>query len=66
MASGCMKAKLSDNTISVALTLAWHAFWAGDAASAANQVQGIHKIISLRGGLHTFESNQKLPMEILR
>ena len=58
--------KLSDNTILVALSLAGNAFWTGDAASAVSQIRGIHEMVNLRGGLHTFEANKKLPMEILR
>lgn len=66
ISSGSIETILSNDTISVALALAGHAFWTGDAASAVNQIQGIYKMVYLRGGLHTFGSNQKLPMEILR
>lgn len=66
ISSGCLDTKSSNNTIATALTLAGHSFWTGDPVSAVNQIGGIHKMIYLRGGLHTFGENKKLPMEILR
>ena len=59
-------ARLSNNTVSVVLGLAGHAFWTGDSRSATNHLEGMRKIVNLRGGLNTFRDNEKLLVEILR
>jgi hypothetical protein len=59
-------ARLSNNTVSVVLGLAGHAFWTGDLRSATNHMEGMRKIANLRGGLSTFRDNEKLLAEILR
>lgn len=59
-------ARLSNNTVSVILGLTGQTFWMGDLRSAANHMDGMRKIVHLRGGLHTFRDNQKLLAEILR
>jgi hypothetical protein len=59
-------ARLSNNTVSVVLSLAGYAFWTGDVRSARNHMEGMRKIASLRGGMSTFRDNEKLLAEILR
>ena len=63
---GSDDARLSNNTVSVVLSLAGHAFWTGDVRSARNHMEGMRKIASLRGGLSAFRDNEKLLAEILR
>jgi hypothetical protein len=60
------KPKLTNQTISVILTLAIHARMVGDGTSARNHMAGLSKIISLRGGVGTFGDNPSLLIEILR
>ncbi|KAI1753958.1 hypothetical protein F4782DRAFT_494595 [Xylaria castorea] len=58
--------RLSNNTISIVLSFAGQAFTAGDLKSAMNHIQGIRKIIDLRGGFSSITGNEKLINEILR
>ncbi|KAI1125894.1 hypothetical protein F5Y10DRAFT_294276 [Nemania abortiva] len=58
--------RLSNNTVSVILSLASQAFRTGELKLALHHMQGIRRIISLRGGLSTFKGNEKLAAEILR
>ncbi|KAI0869327.1 hypothetical protein GGS24DRAFT_479079 [Hypoxylon argillaceum] len=58
--------RLSNNTVSVILSLASHAFRTGELELALYHMQGIRRIINLRGGLSTFKGNEKLAAEILR
>ncbi|KAI0967006.1 hypothetical protein F4678DRAFT_475465 [Xylaria arbuscula] len=58
--------QLSNNTLFVILCLAGHAFSAGDLELAVHHLQGIRRIIDLRGGLSSLRGNQKLANEILR
>ncbi|KAI1428122.1 hypothetical protein F5Y12DRAFT_733695 [Xylaria sp. FL1777] len=58
--------RLSNNTVNVVLRLAGQAFSTGDLKSATNHMQGIRRIINLRGGLGTFRGNEKLAAETLR
>ncbi|RYP29727.1 hypothetical protein DL767_006602 [Monosporascus sp. MG133] len=51
---------------SVVLTLAAHAHFVGDSKSAKHHLQGLHKIIGLRGGITAFRDNAKLLVEMLR
>jgi hypothetical protein len=60
------EARLSNNTVSAVLSLAGHAFWTGDSKSATHHMEGLCKIVNLRGGLTTFRDNVKLLAEILR
>ncbi|KAK3940202.1 hypothetical protein QBC46DRAFT_288823, partial [Diplogelasinospora grovesii] len=64
--SGDDDARLSNNTVSIVLGLAGQAFWTGDVRSAINHMEGIRRIVHLRGGLRTFSGNEKLSVEILR
>ncbi|KAI1346760.1 hypothetical protein F5Y01DRAFT_297087 [Xylaria sp. FL0043] len=58
--------KLSNNTVNVVLSLAGQAFRSGDLKSAMNHMQGIQRMVNLRGGLSTFRGNEKLAAEVLR
>ncbi|KAI0530007.1 hypothetical protein GGR58DRAFT_525495 [Xylaria digitata] len=58
--------RLSNNTVSVILTLASQAFSTGDLKLALHHMRGIRRIIDLRGGLSTFKGNEKLAAETLR
>lgn len=58
--------RLSNTTISIVLSLAGQAFCAGDLKTAVNHIQGIQRIIHLRGGLSSITGNEKLITEILR
>ncbi|RYP61966.1 hypothetical protein DL770_009667 [Monosporascus sp. CRB-9-2] len=50
----------------VVLTLAAHAHFLGHSESATHHLQGLQKIIRLRGGITAFRDNAKLLVEILR
>ncbi|KAI0410435.1 hypothetical protein F5X98DRAFT_359577 [Xylaria grammica] len=58
--------QLSDSTVSVILSLAGQAFCAGDLKTATKHMEGIHRIIELRGGFDTFNGNEKLATEVIR
>ncbi|TRX87769.1 hypothetical protein FHL15_011344 [Xylaria flabelliformis] len=58
--------RLSNNTISIVLSFAGQAFSSGDLKSAINHLQGIQKIVDLRGGFSSIIGNEKLINEILR
>ncbi|KAI0183963.1 hypothetical protein EV127DRAFT_252746 [Xylaria flabelliformis] len=58
--------RLSNNTISIVLSFAGQAFTSGDLKSAINHIQGIQKIVDLRGGFSSIIGNEKLINEILR
>lgn len=59
-------ARLSPTTASIVQTLAAHAHFMGDSTSAKHHLQGLHKIVRLRGGVAALRSNAKLLIEILR
>jgi hypothetical protein len=58
----------SDATVSVVLILANCAYGTGDYETARQHLEGLYKIVKLRGGLATFKNNfgKKLLMEMLR
>lgn len=60
--------RLSDATVSVVLTLATCAYGMGDYETAKRHMEGLHKIIKLRGGLANLQGPflKKLLMEMLR
>jgi Fungal specific transcription factor domain len=62
------EAKVSDATVSVVLILANCAYSTGELETARRHLEGLHKIVRLRGGVATFRSSfgQKLLMETLR
>jgi DNA-binding MltR family transcriptional regulator len=58
--------KFSDSTVLVILSLATHAHLSGDYDTAKHHMEGLRKIVDLRGGLGGFSYNTKLIMEILK
>jgi hypothetical protein len=58
--------RLSNNTVAAVLGLAGHAYWTGDSKSATHHMEGLCKMVNLRGGVTTFRDNVKLLAEILR
>ncbi|KAJ8133385.1 hypothetical protein O1611_g235 [Lasiodiplodia mahajangana] len=58
--------RLSNSTVSVILSLASQAFRTGELKVALHHMQGIRRIINLRGGLRALKGNEKLAAEILR
>lgn len=58
--------KISDPTVIVVLYLATHAHVMNDFASAKQHMQGLRKIVDMRGGLSAFNHNKKLIMELLK
>ncbi|KAK4223348.1 hypothetical protein QBC38DRAFT_399859 [Podospora fimiseda] len=60
------EARKSLTTVSTITSLAALAHAAGDEASARNHLQGLYKIVELRGGLDTFQGSEKLFVEVLR
>lgn len=57
---------ISDPTILIVLTLAHIAHLSGEYITAEQHLQGLHKIITLRGGIAAFQNNPKLLTELLR
>lgn len=57
---------VTDATIHAILYLAWHAHFDVDYETARTHMQGLHKVVDLRGGLSTFTYNTKLIMELLK
>lgn len=57
--------KLSDSTIGVVLKLASHAHFEGDSQTAKQHMDGLRKMVDLRGGLDAFKRNMHL-VEMLR
>ncbi|KAI0884091.1 uncharacterized protein GGS22DRAFT_189221 [Annulohypoxylon maeteangense] len=60
------RSKVSILTASVVLALAGHALLMNEYVSARHHLEGLRKIIDLRGGLTTFKGSSKLLIEILR
>lgn len=60
------EAKISDPTILVVLALAGHAHMINDYETAKNHIEGLRKIVQLRGGLGTFSYHPKLSIELLK
>ncbi|KAE9366376.1 hypothetical protein N431DRAFT_419622 [Stipitochalara longipes BDJ] len=60
--------KYSDATVSVVLTLANCAYGTGDYETGRRHLEGLYKIVKLRGGLTTFKGHfgKKLLMEMFR
>ncbi|KAL8786601.1 MAG: hypothetical protein Q9195_008158 [Heterodermia aff. obscurata] len=57
---------LATHTVATILALAAHAHFVGDTKSAKHHLEGLRKIVSMRGGVATFTGNAKLLGEILR
>ncbi|KFY32795.1 hypothetical protein V495_08731 [Pseudogymnoascus sp. VKM F-4514 (FW-929)] len=66
LAHGSDSAKLSFTTMAAVMALAAHALWTGNHAFARYHVEGLRKIVNLRGGVDTFKVHPKLLMEIFR
>lgn len=60
------QAALSDTTTAAVMALAGHALSTSNLRSAVNHLEGLYKIVSLRGGVTTFRSKPKLLVDILR
>ena len=58
--------KLSLTTLAAVMGIAGHALVTGDAKAAKQHIEGLHKIVGLRGGVTSFTANPKLLIEILR
>ncbi|KAK6064269.1 hypothetical protein SCUP515_11867 [Seiridium cupressi] len=58
--------KISDPTVLVVLYLALHAHFVGDYDTAKQHMDGLRKIVDIRGGLFAFGYNTKLIMELLK
>ncbi|KAK3375797.1 hypothetical protein B0T24DRAFT_664915 [Lasiosphaeria ovina] len=59
-------AQLSFTTVAAVMGLAGHAFVTGDIKSARNHMEGLYRIVRLRGGVSGFAGATKLVVEILR
>ena len=57
---------LTTPTVAAILALAAHAHFVGDTESAKHHLEGLRKIVGMRGGVATFTGNAKLLVEILR
>ena len=60
------EARLSYTTAATVMVLAGHALWTGNSVTARHHMEGLSRIVSLRGGITTFKENPKLLIEILR
>ncbi|KAI1206379.1 uncharacterized protein F4807DRAFT_439859 [Annulohypoxylon truncatum] len=60
------RSKVSILTASVVLALAGHALLMNEYVSARHHMEGLRKIIDLRGGITAFKGSSKLLIEILR
>ena len=60
------RAKLSYTTAAAIMGLVGHALWTGNSESARHHMEGLSRIVKLRGGVATFKENPKLLIEILR
>jgi hypothetical protein len=58
--------KLSFNTMASVMGLAGQAYMMGDVKTARNHLEGLYRIVELRGGIEIFQGNPKLLVEILR
>ena len=60
------EAKFSDATIFVVICLAAHAHFSNDYDSAKHHIEGLRKIVDLRGGLNAFSYVPKLAIELMK
>ncbi|KAE8149574.1 hypothetical protein BDV25DRAFT_156084 [Aspergillus avenaceus] len=63
---GAEEVKTSDATIMIILFLSTHAHITGDLESAMHHLKGLHRIVTLRGGIIDFTDDLKLKSEIFR
>lgn len=66
MAIGDDEIRLSDTTSATIMALVGYARLTGDDQSARNHLEGLFKIVNLRGGVSSFKNSAKLLVEILR
>ena len=57
---------ISDSTIMVIITLMQAAELTGDFAALENHVNGLRKIVSLRGGVHALNTHNNLQVKVCR
>ena len=57
---------ISDATIMVVITLTQIAELMGDLVAAANHIQGLMKMVSLRGGVRALTSHNNLQVKVCR
>jgi Fungal specific transcription factor domain len=57
---------LSDETVMVVMALVIHAYMTGDHKSVRCHLNGLQRIVNLRGGLTSFRNNAKLLVQIMR
>jgi hypothetical protein len=63
---GDERIKVSDPTILVVMALAIHARMMGDYGSVKHHMEGLRKMVNLRGGIAAISHSTKLVMEIFR
>jgi hypothetical protein len=63
---GDKEAVISEQSVMVVLTLAIHAYMTGDHQSASSHLNGLSRIVELRGGIASFRNNAKLLVQIIR
>ncbi|KAK3389938.1 hypothetical protein B0H63DRAFT_105702 [Podospora didyma] len=64
--TGDEQARLSFTTVAAVMGLTGYAHLMGDTRSARHHLKGLHKIVTLRGGISTLRGSAKLLVEILR
>lgn len=57
---------ISDSTIVVVVTLAMFALSNADFATAANHINGLYKIVSLRGGVRKLNTHNNMQFKVCR
>jgi hypothetical protein len=60
------KSQASDDTITVVICLFYHAYMRGEYDTAKQHLRGLHRMVSLRGGLDSLQYNVKILLELLR
>lgn len=58
--------KMSDPTVLAVLYLALHAHFSNDHDTAKHHMEGLRKIVDIRGGLDAFSHNKKIIIELLK
>lgn len=57
---------ISDTTLAVVVTLVMMTALTGEPESATKHMGGLHKMVQLRGGLHSLGKNKQLQIKICR
>lgn len=58
--------KICDSTVLVVLNFATHAYISGDYSSTKHHIEGLRRIVDMRGGIYAFSYNPKFMMELLK